>query len=123
MDKDTRAALLQTSQTVKPRTAAKNWQVVRHSDMVSKALASQSWTMVVKALQENDKQIMAAKQELARAKARLAEIDDEIVLTKTTHSRSGGMSNRLSGMLSRKTDRSARDRARDLMTGASVKER
>ena len=49
MDAAARAALLQTSETLKPRTARKNWQVVRHSDMVTKALASQSWTVVVKA--------------------------------------------------------------------------
>ena len=84
--------MLQTSETLKPRTARKNWQVVRHSDMVTKALASQSWTVVVKALQENDKQIVAAKAELAQAKERLAELDLGLMHEATMpQPRSGGM--------------------------------
>ena len=72
-----RRALLQTSDTVRQHDT-KGWGAVRQSQHVSKALANQSWTMVVKAIKENDERLFEAQRELARAKDRLAALDAQL---------------------------------------------
>ena len=70
--------MLQTSATVRselPKTGRESWAQARKLPQASKALASQKWNEVVKAIRENDARLGDAKQELAEAKARLAALD------------------------------------------------
>jgi hypothetical protein len=75
-----RRALLQTSKTVRgdgPRARAA-WGAVRQSPEVSKALASQSWATVIRAIRENDARLVDANAELERRKSILSELDAQL---------------------------------------------
>lgn len=129
--------LLRTDPTWKPHAARRNWSKVRQSDEVSKALASQSWTTVVKALRENDARISEAKLELERAKEDLAALDATLEAANVNRKlKSGGMTSGLSSwILSDKLGSSRKKPSSDLRldssrldssllrTGPSVKDR
>ena len=75
-----RKALLQTAPTIRSKegSARASWAAIRESEQVSKALANQSWSTVVRAIKENDARLFQAQEDLALAKERLALLDAQL---------------------------------------------